>query len=88
MIYLIIYLMQKYLTFIHQNPYFHKASDFPNDPMLNFMRWTHRLYPYGPSWLILTVPLSFIGLNFFLPTFFLFKIMIGFIFFGKLLFNL
>jgi len=63
----------KIITHYGQNPYLHKALDFPSDPMLNFMRWTHRNYPYGPSWLILTVPLSFIGFNFFLPTFFLFK---------------
>ncbi len=61
------------VTHYGQNPYLHKALDFANDPMLNFMRWTHRIYPYGPSWLILTVPISFIGFNFFLPTFFLFK---------------
>lgn len=72
----------KVLTFYHQNPYFHKPTDFV-DPMLNFMRWTHRVYPYGPSWLILTVPLSFIGLNLFLPTFFLFKILIGLSFVGS-----
>lgn len=63
----------KIVTFYHQNPYLHKALDFPSDPMLNFMRWTHRVYPYGPVWLFLTVPISFLGLNFFLPTFFLFK---------------
>ena len=50
----------KILTFYHLNPYFFKPMDFANDPMLSFMRWTHRTYPYGPSWLVLTVPLSFI----------------------------
>ncbi len=55
------------------NPYEHKALDFPEDPMLSFMHWTHRTYPYGPTWLGVTVPLSFLGLNYFLPTFFLFK---------------
>jgi len=67
----------------HQSPYLHKASDFASDPMLNFMRWTHRVYPYGPSWLLLTVPLTFIGMNYFLPTFFLFKLLIGFSFLGS-----
>src|SRR3989338_9479165 len=61
------------VTHYGQNPYLHKALDFSSDPMLNFMRWTHRTYPYGPAWLFLTVPLSFIGFNFFLFTFFLFK---------------
>ncbi|MBI3984713.1 MAG: hypothetical protein HY344_02105 [Candidatus Levybacteria bacterium] len=73
----------KILTHYGQNPYLHKPLDFVQDPMLNFMRWTHRLYPYGPSWLILTVPLSFIGLNFFLPTFFLFKLLIGLTYLGS-----
>jgi hypothetical protein len=73
----------KIVTYYHQIPYFHAALDFPNDPMLSFMRWTHRLYPYGPSWLALTVPLSFIGMNLFLPTFFLFKFLMGFSFLGS-----
>lgn len=63
----------KIFTFYHQNPYAHKALDYMGDPMLSFMHWTHRTYPYGPSWIGLTIPLSFIGLNFFLPTFFMFK---------------
>lgn len=63
----------KIITHYHQNPYFHKALDFPGDQMLSFMRWTHRVYPYGPVWLGLTVPLSYLGFGFFLPTFFLFK---------------
>jgi hypothetical protein len=71
------------LSFYHLNPYLHKASDFTSDPMLNFMRWTHRYYPYGPSWLILTVPLTFIGMDYFLPTFFLFKILMALSFLGS-----
>jgi hypothetical protein len=67
----------------HLNPYVHKPSDLFNDPMLNFMRWTHRFYPYGPSWLILTVPLTFIGMDYFLPTFFLFKILMSASFLGS-----
>jgi hypothetical protein len=72
----------KIVTIYHQNPYFFKASDFTADPMLNFMRWTHRTYPYGPTWLLLTVPLSFLGLGYFLPTFFLFKLLGGFSYLG------
>src|SRR3989344_3738543 len=63
----------KIITHYGQNPYIHKALDFPEDPMLSFMHWTHRTYPYGPSWLFLTVPISFIGFSYFVPTFFLFK---------------
>lgn len=63
----------KIITHYFQNPYLHKALDFPQDPMLSFMHWTQRTYPYGPIWLLVTVPTSFIGLQFFLPTLFLFK---------------
>ena len=63
----------KIVTYYNLNPYLYKALDFPNDPMLSFMHWTHRVYPYGPIWLAATVPLSFLGFTFFLPTYFLFK---------------
>ena len=76
----------KILTHYHQNPYLHKALDYQTDPMLSFMHWTHRVYPYGPTWLSLTVPLSFFGSNFFLPTFFLFKTLIGASFLGTAFF--
>jgi hypothetical protein len=65
----------KIVTHYHANPYLHKALDYPADPMLSFMHWTHRVYPYGPIWLALTVPLSYIGLGLFLPTFYLFKLL-------------
>lgn len=64
----------KIFTHYHLNPYLYKALDFPTDPMLSFMHWTHRTYPYGPVWLLATVPLSFAGFQYFLPTFFLFKL--------------
>jgi len=73
----------KIVTHYHLVPYFYKALDFPNDPMLSFMRWTQRTFPYGPSWLVLTVPLSFIGFNIFLLTFFLFKFLAVFSFLGS-----
>ncbi len=76
----------KIVTHYQQNPYVSRALDFPTDPMLSFMHWTHRVYPYGPFWLVLTVPLSFIGLNIFLPTFLLFKLLMAGSFFGSLYF--
>ncbi len=76
----------KIFTFYHQNPYLHKALDYASDPMLSFMHWTHRLFPYGPTWFALSVPLSFLGLQFFLPTFFLFKILISLSFLGTVFF--
>jgi len=73
----------KIVTHYHLVPYFYSALNFPKDPMLSFMRWTHRTFPYGPSWLVLTVPLSFVGMNYFLPTFFLFKLLMGLSFLGS-----
>lgn len=73
----------KIITFYNQNPYLHKALDFPKDPMLSFMHWTHRTYPYGPLWLVMTVPFSYLGLGFFLPTFFIFKAFIASTFIGS-----
>lgn len=67
----------KIITHYQQNPYIHKALDYQHDPMLSFMHWTHRVYPYGPIWLVLTIPLSFLGAQLFLPTFFLFKLVIA-----------
>lgn len=72
----------KIITHYAQNPYLHKALDYPGDPMLNFMHWTQRTYPYGPVWLGLTVPLSFIGLNFFLPTILMFKALMSLSYLG------
>jgi hypothetical protein len=73
----------KILTHYHLNPYLYRALDFSTDPMLNFMRWTQRTLPYGPSWIALTAPLSFIGMNVFLVTFFLFKLLMLFSFLGS-----
>jgi hypothetical protein len=72
----------KIFTHYGLNPYSFMALDFPKDPMLSFMHWTHRTYPYGPIWLGLTIPVSFLGLNYFLPTFFLFKILVSASFIG------
>lgn len=65
----------KIVTFYHANPYTHKALDFPDDPFLGFMHWTHRTYPYGPAWLAFSVLLSFLGLQKLLPTLILFKML-------------
>lgn len=67
----------KIVTLYHQNPYMYKALDFPGDPYLSFMHWTHRVYPYGPVWLVFTVIFSFIGMQYFLLTFFLFKLLMA-----------
>lgn len=76
----------KIVTYYNQNPYTHKALDFPNDPMLSFMHWTHRTFPYGPVWLALTVPFSYLGSQLLLPTLILFKILIVSTFLGTVIF--
>lgn len=63
----------KIYTYYHQNPYEHNALEYNGDPMLGFMHWTHRKYPYGLTWLATTIPLSYLGLGVLLPTIMLFK---------------
>jgi len=72
------------VTKYYQNPYFHSALDFPNDLWTRFMHWTHRTYPYGPIWLILTLPFSFLGFGKFVPTLFLFKVMFALFHLGNI----
>lgn len=73
-------------TVHNENPYLHKALDYPGDPWINFMRWTHRAYPYGPVWLGFTIPLSYLGFQFFLPTLFLYKALMAASFLGTIYF--
>ena len=63
------------VTNYHLNPYQFKALDFPNDLWIRFMHWTHRTYPYGPIWLLSTLPFSFFGFGKFVLTMVLFKAM-------------
>lgn len=63
------------VTYYQENPYIHKASDFPDDLWIRFMHWTHRTYPYGHLWLLITLPFSYIGAGKFVLTLFLFKLM-------------
>ncbi len=65
------------LTHYGQNPYFFKALDFPHDLWIRFMHWTDRTYPYGPTFLPLTLIPSFFGFGKFSLTFYLFKIFNG-----------
>ena len=65
----------KIITHYHQNPYIQKALDFPRDPWLRFMHWTHRTYPYGPFFLLVSLIPSFLSFGKFLIAFVLFKAM-------------
>ncbi len=64
------------------NPYEYKPLDFAGDPMLSFMRSTHRVYPYGPTWLGFSVPLTFISNEIFSLSLLLFKSLSAFAFLG------
>ncbi len=69
----------KIFTYYGLNPYLHKALDFPNDPWLRFMHWTHRSYPYGPTFILISLLPSFLAAGKFFLNFIFFKMMfIGF----------
>lgn len=65
----------KIITFYHKLPYFFRPQDFSSDPWLRFMHWTHRYYPYGPSFLLLSLIPSILSFNKFILAFFSFKLM-------------
>lgn len=65
----------KILTYYHQSPYLMKALNFPNDPWIRFMHWTHRTYPYGPSFLLLTLIPSFFSFGKFILSFLFYKLL-------------
>ena len=65
----------KIFTFYHQNPYLHRGLDFPHDPWIRFMHWTHRTYPYGPVFLGLTIIPSFLSFGKFILSYFFFKLL-------------
>ena len=62
------------VTKYHLNPYYYSALDFPDDLWIRFMHWTHRVYPYGPLWLVITLPLSYLGYGKFVLTLAFFKL--------------
>lgn len=71
----------KILSHYGQNPYLFKALDFPSDPWLRFMHWTHRTYPYGPVFLIFTLPASFSSFGKFTVNFLLLKMSYALVYF-------
>jgi len=74
------------VTNYHVSPYEFKPLDFPTDAMLSFMRSTHRVYPYGPTWLGLTVPLTFAANEVFAISLLLFKTLSAAAFIGTAFF--
>ena len=65
----------KILTVYGKNPYLYKALDFPKDPWLIFMHWTHRTYPYGPFFLGFSLIPSFLSFGKLILNFIFFKFM-------------
>jgi hypothetical protein len=63
----------KLIVKYNANPYYVKPLDFPADPWINFMRWTHRPAAYPPLWIILTLPSYILGFNFIIPIILNFK---------------
>ena len=57
------------------SPWHYRALDFPSDTWIRFMQWTHRLTPYPPLWIGLSLIPSFLGLGKFTLTLLLFKLM-------------
>lgn len=71
------------VTKYFSNPYQFSALQFPDDLWIRFMHWTHRTYPYGPFWLLVTIPFSFLGFGKFVLTLGLFKILFLFSYIGN-----
>lgn len=63
------------------NPYTHTALNFQKDLWTRFMHWTHRTYPYGPTFLPLTFIPSYLGWGKFSLTFFFYKLTNGLLYF-------
>ena len=78
------------ITHYGLSPYNFRALDFPADTWTRFMHWTHNTYPYGPIWLAITVPLSFLGQQKFIITLILYKLLMagGFLFSGLFIYKI
>jgi hypothetical protein len=59
----------------HLNPYEVRPLDFPADPWIRFMHWTHRPDVYPPVWLGISLPVTFLTFGKFTPALFLMKLL-------------
>lgn len=66
----------------HVNPYTSTALMFPGDDWTRFMNWTHRTYPYGPAWLVISLPFYLAGFGKFVLTLMSFKALSGIAYVG------
>ncbi len=63
----------KILTYYGKNPYEFAPGDFYQDEWLRFMHWTHRTYPYGPSFFVISLIPSFLAMGKFILNYIFFK---------------
>ena len=61
------------LTHYGDNPYTHKALNYSDDQWVRFMHWTHRTYPYGPTFLLFTLLPSFLSFGTLILNYIFFK---------------
>ena len=74
----------KTVAFYHQNPYKVKPLDFPQDPMLGFMHWTHRPSIFPPFWIGLSIFPFVLGFGKFILQLFWFKAMMTVFYLGTI----
>ena len=64
------------------DPHIYKALDFPYDPWIRFMRWTHVTTPYPWGWTLLGVVPSLLGFQIFIITLLNFKLLMALFYLG------
>ncbi len=74
----------KIVAFYQQNPYQVKPLDFPEDPMVRFMHWTHRPSIYPPLWIGLSIIPFLAGFGKFLLQLLAFKTLMAGFYLGTL----
>ena len=73
----------KTILVYQSSPWQFRPLDFPGDPWLSFMHWTHRPSVYPPFWILLSLPFYLMGLNFFITTLISFKMLMSLSFIGS-----
>lgn len=71
----------KIIWYYQENPYLFAPDHFSSDPWLRFMRWTHRVAPYGPIWLIYSLLPAVFSFGRFILNFYGLKLLGGLVFF-------
>ena len=74
----------KTVVVYHKSPYEVKPLDFPGDPMLGFMHWTHRPSIFPPFWIGLSIFPFVLGFGKFILQLFWFKAMMTVFYLGTI----